>query len=298
MGVAHGRRGREGSEMTPGPGRRWLVGAVGLFLLLFVLWVLAVFQLSPASAGAGVLQLRLRSNLAADYTAAPMVRMLRTLRLTVMQDVMQDMGMTEDEASAEMRAMAQLLESPVPTATARDLMGEAPFTPTATRTAIPTDMPEPTATSTRRPPPTATETEKPTKKPRTPTPDPGPIDDKDPDICCTDVDRPEGPLPVCTIEFLEVEVFDPAYSEGVAASGVYGRADVDGDSDYANLSGSGSFSAGFGSDWSGTFSGTLTITHGHVGDEVIVFAKAKDIAGNGYVFGEEFVYTLEVDCDS
>ncbi len=131
-----------------------------------------MFQLSPASAGAGALQLRLRSNLAADYTAAPMMRMLRTLRLTVMEDVMRDMGMTDEEASAEMRAMAALLESPVPTATARSLMGEAPFTPTATRTPVPTDTPEPTATSTPRPRPTATETEKPTKKPKTATPGP------------------------------------------------------------------------------------------------------------------------------
>ncbi len=285
--------------MKPGPGRRWLVGAVGLFLFLFVLWVLAVFQLSPASAGTGVLQLRLRSNLAADYTAAPMVRMLRTLRLTVMEDVMRDMGMTDDEASAEMRAMAAMLESPVPTATARSLMGEAPFTPTPTQTPLPTDTPVPTATSTRRPPPaTPTETEEPTKKPKPPTADPGPEDTKPPQICCTDVDRPEGPLPVCVIEFLEVEVFDQAYSEGVSSSGVYGRADVDGESDFVNLSGSGDFVAGYGSDWNGIFHGTLTITHGKVGDEVVVFAKAKDEAGNGYYYGEEFIYRLEVDCGS
>ncbi|MCJ7511990.1 MAG: hypothetical protein MUO23_03340, partial [Anaerolineales bacterium] len=135
--------------MKPGPGRRWLVSAVALFLILFVVWILAVFQLSPAAAGAGSLQLRLRSNLAADYSAAPVLRMIRTLRLTVMEDVLRDMGMTDEQASAEMRAMQALMESPVPTATARSLMGEAPFTATPTKTRVPTETPVPAETATR-----------------------------------------------------------------------------------------------------------------------------------------------------
>jgi len=290
--------------MKPGPGRRWLVGAVALFLSLFVLWILAVFQLSPASAGAGALQLRLRSNLAADYTAAPMMRMLRTLRLTVMEDVMRDMGMTDEEASAEMRAMAALLESPVPTATARSLMGEAPFTPTLTKTPVPTDTPEPSVTSTRRPP-MPTETVKPTKKPKTATPGPptatpsGSVDTTDPEICCTDVDRPEGPLPVCEIDFLEVQILDPAFSEGVSDSEVYGKYEVTstGETGVVHLSGSGDFVSGFGSDWVGTFSGTLEIEDGEIDDIVEVFAKVKDEAGHGYIEGEVFTYTLEQDCN-
>ena len=281
--------------MKSGPGRRWLVGAVALFLGLFVLWILAVFQLSPASAGAGALQLRLRSNLAADYTAAPMMRMLRTLRLTVMEDVMRDMGMTDEEASAEMRAMAALLESPVPTATARSLMGEAPFTPTATRTPVPTDTPEPTATSTTRPRPTATETERPTKKPKTATPS-GSLDTTAPSICCTVVDVPPGPLSTCTIQFIQVDVSDPAFSVGVDQSDVYGKYDVGSDSGHSNLTGSGSFASGPGSDWSGTFSGSLTIHDGDVGENVSVYAKAKDLAGNGYAYGTTFNYTLTVPC--
>ncbi len=290
--------------MKPGPGRRWLVGAVALFLFLFVLWVLAAFQLTPAAAGAGPLQLRLRSNLAADYAAAPMLRMIRSLRLTVMEDVLRDMGMTDEEVTTEMRAMQELMESPVPTATARSLVGEAPFTATPTKTPVPTDTVVPTETATRRPPPTWTDTPKPTKKPKTatpaapsPTPGPGPSTDSTaPDICCTVVDIPPGPLATCTIEFLQVDVFDPAFSDGVDESDVYGRYEIGSDTGHQNLSGSGSFASGPGSDWSGTFSGSLTLHDGEVGEAVTVYAKAMDLAGNGYTYGAEFDYTLTIDC--
>jgi hypothetical protein len=287
--------------MDPKHNRRWLVRAIAVFLMLFVLWILAVFQLSPAAAGPANLQLRLRSNLVADYTAGPVMRMVRSLSLTVMQDVMQDMGMPEDEAASEMRAMQVLLETPVPTVTARNLAGDAPFTATPTKTPVPTDTPQPTDTPTRPPRPTATPTkeptEKPTKKPKTATPVTGPVDTTEPEICCTDVDPPEGPLSVCTIEFLEVEILDPAFSDGVGSSDVYGKYEVDGKSGAEVLSGSGGFVAGFGSDWRGTFSGSLAIGHGHVGDVVVAYAKVKNEAGDGYITGEKFDYTLEVDCD-
>jgi hypothetical protein len=281
-----------------------LVGAVALFLGLFVLWILAVFQLSPASAGAGALQLRLRSNLAADYTAAPMMRMLRTLRLTVMEDVMRDMGMTDEEASAEMRAMAALLESPVPTATARSLMGEAPYTPTATKTPLPTDTPEPTATSTRRPPP-ATETAKPTKKPKTATPGPptatpsGSVDVSDPSICCMDLSpSPGSTLMTCDISVDDLEVFDPAYSDGIDTGDVYGKYDGPhtGGWQYVNLSLlSGGFVSGPGSDWSAHYGGIMTLHGAQLGDDIDVKGMITDLAGHT-TYSSTFTYTMGVDC--
>ena len=291
--------------MNQGPGKRWLVGAVALFLLLFVLWVVAVFQLSPASAGAGTLQLRLRSNLAADYGAAPMLRMLRTLRLTVMEDVMRDMGMTEQQASAEMRAMAELLESPVPTATARSLMGEAPFTPTATRTPVPTDTPEPTATSTPRPRPTATETERPTKKPKTATPGPptatpsGSVDSTAPSICCMALSpSPGSTLMACDISVDDLEVFDPAYSDGIATGDVYAKYDGPhtGGWQLVNLSLlSGGFVSGPGSDWSAHYGGTLTLHGALLGDNIDVKGKITDLAGHT-TYSSTFTYTMGVNC--
>jgi len=288
--------------MKPGPGRRWLVGAVGLFLFLFVLWVLAVFQLSPASAGAGVLQLRLRSNLAADYTAAPVMRMLRTLRLTVMEDVMRDMGMTDEEASAEMRAMAALMESPVPTATARSLMGEAPFTPTPTRTAVPTDTPEPTGTSTRRPPPAATETEEPTKKPKPPTADPGPSgDDQKPEICCLELDpAPGGELDACTIDVIAMRVYDEAPSEGIDVSKVKVKfwSTVLADYVYTTLElKSGGWTAGPGSAWDALYEGEIEVIGIEEGDDLEVWGKVEDdIAGNGSVVSSSVSYEMLRDC--
>jgi hypothetical protein len=291
--------------MKSGPGRRWLVGAVALFLCLFVLWILAVFQLSPASAGAGALQLRLRSNLAADYTAAPMMRMLRTLRLTVMEDVMRDMGMTDEEASAEMRAMAALLESPVPTATARGLMGEAPFTPTATRTPVPTDTREPTATSTPRPRPTATETEKPTKKPKTATPGPptatpsGSVDVTNPTICCIALSPAIGStLATCAFNVDDLEVWDPAFSAGIADGDVYAKYKGPSTGGWVlnNLTlASGGFVSGPGSDWSAHYAGPVTL-HGVLSGQTIDIAGLiTDLAGKSdhKTIG---TYTMGTDC--
>jgi hypothetical protein len=291
--------------MRSGPGRRWLVGAVALFLGLFVLWILAVFQLSPASAGAGALQLRLRSNLAADYTAAPMMRMLRTLRLTVMEDVMRDMGMTDEEASAEMRAMAALLESPVPTATARSLMGEAPFTPTATRTPVPTDTPEPTATSTPRPRPTATETEKPTKKPKTATPGPptatpsGSVDVSDPSICCMDLSPAiGGTLMACDFRVNDLDVFDPAFSAGIADGDVYAKYDgpSTGGWQYVNIPlEGGGFVSGPGSDWNASYDGVISLNCVFTGETIDIKGMVTDLAGNT-TYINPGSYTMGVDC--
>ena len=267
-----------------------MVGAVGLFLFLFVLWVLAVFQLTPASAGAGALRLRLRSNLAADYTAAPVMRMLRTLRLTVMEDVMRDMGMTDEEASAEMRAMAELLESPVPTATARGLMGEAPLTPTPTRTRVPTDTPEPTETATRRPAATPTETEEPTRKPKTKTPTPsgGPGPDEDPpEILGLDS---EVSVDECSAEIeIDATIYDPPVSSGVTE--VWVKYKIPGYVTSVTPLGELSFcSGGFQGDdsWEGCYAGSVTFDEieegwGNEGPddfEIEIYLRPYDDEGN------------------
>ena len=59
--------------------------------------------------------------------------------------------------------MKALMEDPVPTATARDFEGAAPFTATPTRTAIPTNTPTATRTAIPTKPPTSTQTATPKK---------------------------------------------------------------------------------------------------------------------------------------
>lgn len=288
--------------MDPKHNRRWLVRAVAVFLMLFVLWVLAVFQLSPAAAGPANLQLRLRSNLVADYTAGPVMRMVRSLRLTVMQDVMQDMGMPEDEAASEMRAMQALLETPVPTATARNLAGDAPFTATPTRTPVPTDTPVPTSTPTRRPLPTATlePTEEPTKKPKaekTATPSGG-EDDEDPEICCLDLDpAPGDELSVCTLEVISMRVYDEAPSEGIDEAKVMVKYQVPDTGDYVYTSMEKIGGGWAGSAWDATYAGEIHIEGVFEGQELRVWGKVEeDIAGNGPALIGPFTYEMETDC--
>jgi hypothetical protein len=82
--------------------------------------------------------------------------------------MLQDLGMAPDKAAAESGAMELAMNSPVPTATARDFKGAAPYTATPTKTRTPTRTPRPTITPTNTPRPTSTAKSEPTstKKPK------------------------------------------------------------------------------------------------------------------------------------
>ena len=71
--------------------------------------------------------------------------------------------MSSDDAAGQSQAMAELMKSPVPTATARDFQGAKPFTATPTVTPVPTETPTPTPTNTCTPRPTATVTKTPSR---------------------------------------------------------------------------------------------------------------------------------------
>jgi len=103
------------------------------------------------------LPLSLSSRLSADYSVDD-VGPLKALRLSIIGDMLRDMGMGPDEAEDCESAMKALMDNPVPTATARDFEGAPPFTAIPTNTATPTDTPTATATptSTFTPRPTAT----------------------------------------------------------------------------------------------------------------------------------------------
>jgi hypothetical protein len=213
---------------------RWWLGAFALFLGLLGIWILAVILLDPAGASAFRLDLGLGSRLRADYSADPLGRRIGVLRLSIVEDVMRDLGMTDEEAEGQRADVEVAMGQAVPTATARDFEGSAPFTatpsptatPTVTRT--PTHTPTETATPTSTPSPTRTRTRTPTRT-RTRTPRPpdtavptatstSSVDTVDPQIeCACDVAPTPGPITGCSVTFTieDVHVTDAAGSSGI-----------------------------------------------------------------------------------
>jgi len=278
-------------------GRRWWMGALGLFASLLVLWVAAAVRLSASAAAPTDLMTSLRSRLTANYAPDPGGSSVRTLRLTIFQEVLQDLGMSSAAAAGQSQEMAELMKSPVPTATARDFEGAKPFTATPTATPVPTETPTPTATKTRTPKPTATVTK--TPKPPTATPSGG-MDTTDPTICCMDL-NPDPPtiLMACSFDVEELEVFDPSFSAGIAASDVFVKY-------YSPSLGNwiptplslkfGGFTGGPGSDFSATYDGTVSLHDVITGDDVSVKGMVTDLAGNGPVYFALADYTMGIDC--
>jgi len=148
---------------------RWWLGAFALFLGLLVIWILAVIVLDPAGASSFSLNLGLGSRLRADYSADAAGRRIGVLRLSIVEDVMRDLGLTEEEAEAQREEVEVAMGQAVPTATARDFGGGAPFTATPAPTATP--VPTSTLSETSEPTQTSTATATPTRgTTRTPTP--------------------------------------------------------------------------------------------------------------------------------
>ncbi len=279
-------------------GRGWWIGALGLFATLLVLWVAAAVRLSAAAAAPSDLMTSLRSRLTANYAPDPGGSTVRSLRLTIFQEVLQDLGMSSEAAAGQSQEMAELMKSPVPTATARDFQGAKPFTATPAATPPATETPEPTATNTRTPRPTATVTK--TPKPPTSTPS-GSLDTTDPTICCIDLNPdPPATLSTCSFDVEELEVFDPAFSAGVNESDVYVKysGPSTGGYIYTQLSfKSGGFSGGPGTDFNAIYDGTVNLTDVYDGETIDVWGKVKDAAGNGWVYYSAGDFTLSgTDC--
>jgi hypothetical protein len=139
-------------------GRRWLRRSFEIFLILFLLWGLTILVLDAASADENLYPLRLRSELQADYSLGE-VGSFGAFRISIVNDILRDQGYSAEEAERRSEAYRIAMNSPVPTATARNLKGDPPQTATPTITSTPTETP------TRTVPPTATrtKTQKPTK---------------------------------------------------------------------------------------------------------------------------------------
>jgi hypothetical protein len=136
--------------------RRWIVVAFLVFLLCLILWIAAAFILNVAFAESLPFSLNLRSRLAANYAPDEFVGSLGVFRLSIFDEVLLDQGLSQEEAEEQSEKIKIAMNSPVPTATARDFEGKLPFTatstepptepPTAAITVSPTETPVPTST--------------------------------------------------------------------------------------------------------------------------------------------------------
>ena len=283
-------------------GRRWLIGALGLFLVLMVLWIAAAMRLSAAAAAPSNLMTSLRSRLSANYAPDPGGSTVRSLRLSIFQEVLQDLGMSSEEAAGQSQDVERQLKTPVPTATARDFEGADPFTATPTVTPVPTETPVPTATPTKtpKPRPTKTKTPVPTVAALPPTSTPsGSLDTTDPEIEDIDLSpAPTGSLAVCTIDVTEMKIHDQAFSSGMDLSKIFIKYEKAGMGNWVETLLSmttGDFDSGPGSDWRGHFIGSFTLSGLISGDSINVKGKVKDNAAN-WGYGDAGSYTLTVNC--
>lgn len=211
-------------------GQRWLLAAVLVFLTLLAIWAVAAIQLTSASAGDFPFTLSLRSQLGADYGQDAPGHGIGSLSLSIVGDVLRDIGLAPAEADSQQTDIELALVGVVPTATARDFEGNPPFTATPTHTPLPTNTPTPLPTSTptntptKTPQPTAT----PTAVPPTPVPPtatvkppantPIPEDTKPPIIKSGWTLSPTpGPIEGCEVTVVvdDLRVYDEAYSSGI-----------------------------------------------------------------------------------
>jgi len=284
-------------------GRRWLIGALGLFLVLMVLWIAAAMRLSAAAAAPSNLMTSLRSRLSANYAPDPGGSTVRSLRLSIFQEVMQDLGMSSEEAAGESHDMAAEMQVPVPTATARDFQGSDPFTATPTVTPVPTETPVPTATPTKtpKPKPTKTKTPVPTAPPPPTSTPSGSLDITAPAITRMDLNPAIGStLMACTFQVNDLDVQDPAFSAGIAPGDVYAKYNgpSTGGWQYVNiLLEHGGFVAGPGSDWDASYDGAVTLHNVFHGETIDIKGMVTDLAGNTtYAMPGTFTMDASVDC--
>jgi hypothetical protein len=231
-------------------GRRWILSAFSLFIILLVVWISAALILNLVTAEKLPYDLGFRSRLGANYGPDNIRGSLGIFQLSIIGEALRDRGIDPGDAEDQEEDLKLAFNSPVPTATARGFHGEPPYTATPTQTLTPTEThtltltvtltstprptttptrtrtqkPKPTNTPTITKTPTTTNTPTVTKTPTltmtpTATNTPTPVDDKDPQISGGTLDPQPGYLGdgVCapTIIVTNLKVKDPAPSYGV-----------------------------------------------------------------------------------
>jgi len=288
-------------------GRRWLMGALGLFLVLMVLWIAAAMRLSAAAAAPSNLMTSLRSRLSANYAPDPGGSTVHSLRLSIFQEVMQDLGMSDDEAAGQSQEMEAEMQAPVPTATARDFEGAKPFTATPTVTPVPTETPVPTATPTKTPKPRPTKTKTPVPTaPPPPTSTPSGADVDPPVVTSWTTSKT---ITGCTATIdINADIYDAPMSSGI--SGVQVKYKVPGYvSSYTWFADLAYCTGGIQGDgsWQGCYDGIVTfdkiasgwcgtVNPGPTDFQVEIYVKPIDNLGqHGYYLVETF--SLPHTCD-
>ncbi|MEA1977940.1 MAG: hypothetical protein U9N80_08560, partial [Chloroflexota bacterium] len=246
--------------------RRWVFRAFGAFLAIVAVTIAAAIVLNSAAAESLPFSMALRSKLSADYSQDGSQGVLGAFRLSIIGDTLRDLGLSPKEADQQTAGIKIALDDPVPTATALNFEGDDPYTPTLTATPTFTTTPTttPTNTPTKTPRPTKTPLPTSTKKPATV----APVDNTKPSICCLTLSPPAGtpspgnPLTSCTINVVDLQVFDPAFSSGVSETNVqlkYRSPSVGWTPVSLNLI-TGGWVSGPGSDWDAHYGKTITLS--------------------------------------
>ena len=127
-------------------GQRWIVRAFSVFCVLLVVWVAAAMVLNAAAEGSLPISMHVYSDLYADYSPDVVVRPLGVFNLSIIRETLKDRGYSEEEAQEKAKAIEVAMNEPVPTATALNYQGDAPYTATPTKTRTPTATPTTTPT--------------------------------------------------------------------------------------------------------------------------------------------------------
>ena len=276
--------------------RRWVFRAFGVFLAIVAVTVLAAIVLNSAAAESLPFSLALRSKLSADYSQDGSQGVLGAFRLSIIGDALRDLGLSPKEADQQTAGINIALDDPVPTATALNFEGDDPYTatPTASPTFTNTPTTTPTNTPTRTPCPTKTPLPTSTKKPPTAVP----VDKTKPSICCLTLLPPAGipspgnPLASCTIDVVDLRVFDPKFSSGVSDSNVqlkYRSPSVGWTPVSLNLI-TGGWVSGPGSDWDAHYGKTITLSGVKNGEVIEVEGRVEDNAGTGWRYTSIYYY--------
>jgi hypothetical protein len=275
---------------------------LSILVILLLVLLLTAMVLSAASASGIPLSLDLQSELEANYAPGEFGS-LGAFRISIVNDIFRDRGYSAEDAEHQAEVYRVAMNSPVPTATARNFSGDPPHTATPTITPTPTDTPTSTV-----PPPTRTKTQKPTKEPTAtapkvikPTNTPAAGDTKPPKIVSfTFYKPPFSTLTDCKFRVNDVKVVDPAFSSGIDEVLVkYRKKDVgDWDSEPLKRQKGSGFVSGPGSKWVGHFKGSIELDDLEPSDKIEVYIKAKDKSGvTGWVYEGPHYYEMAVECD-
>lgn len=256
-------------------GRRWFLRAFTIFMMGLAIWIAAAYALNIASAGSLPFSFFLQSNLSADYSADNPHGFLGAFNLSIIGEALSDFGLSPQEVEEQFGAVEIAMDKPVPTATALNFEGDAPYTATPTVTNTPTHTPTttltPTNTPTNTPLPTKIPTRTKTPKPPKPTNTPGPPtstplfgDSQNPQVSGGSVTPTPGTLSVCsvTVNVNNIDVIDPGPSSGI--NWVRLKYQVIGYTGYiwsGNLpqTGGPGWTAGPGSTWDAEYGGSIFI---------------------------------------